>query len=118
MARASEKRNGKLEEAMSLVLQTQAAMQQGMAALQQNTAALQQNQIAFTAQMAEMRAEADRRWVHTLEEFSRIRETLNEHTRMLAELTKASLVPSRGTSACGLPIKLRFDVSQFHCARH
>ena len=71
MARARQSRNGRLEEALATVLQTQASMQQ-------NLSALQQTQTAFFAQMAEMKAESDRR-------FARIEAILIEHTRILQE---------------------------------
>jgi hypothetical protein len=64
MARARQSRNGRLEDALATLLQTQASMQQ--------------TQVAFFAQMAEMKAESDRR-------FARIEAILLEHTRILQE---------------------------------
>jgi hypothetical protein len=64
MAKARENRNGRLEDALATVLQTQASMQQTMA--------------TFLTQMAELNAESDRR-------FARIEAILLDHTRILQE---------------------------------
>ncbi len=71
MARARQSRNGRLEDALATVLLTQASMQQ-------NLSALQQTLTAFLAQMAEMKADSDRR-------FSRIEAILLDHSRILQE---------------------------------
>jgi hypothetical protein len=71
MARARQSRNGRLEDALATVLQTQATMQQ-------NVSALQQTLTAFLTQMAELKADSDRR-------FARIESILLDHTRILQE---------------------------------
>ena len=85
MARPRQSRNGRLEEALATALQTQANIQQNLSALQQiqvstqqNVSALQQTLTPFLAQMAEMKAESDRR-------FARIEAILLDHTRILQE---------------------------------
>ena len=82
MARARGQQNGRLEEALTAVLQTQATMQQ-------NVATLVQTQTAFVAQMAEMRAVSDQRWTETLARFARIEAILLEHSRILQALPDA-----------------------------
>jgi hypothetical protein len=64
MAKARENRNGQLEDALATVLQTRASMRQTLA--------------TFLAQMAELKAESDRR-------FARIEAILLDHTRFLQE---------------------------------
>jgi hypothetical protein len=71
MAKSRQSRNGRLEDALATVLQTQASMQQ-------NLSALQQTLTAFLTQMAEMKADSDRR-------FARIEAILLDHTRILQE---------------------------------
>jgi hypothetical protein len=71
MARERQSRNGRLEDALATVLQTQASMQQ-------NLSALQQTLTSFLAQMAELKADSDRR-------FARIEGILLDHTRILQE---------------------------------
>jgi hypothetical protein len=78
MAKARESRNGRLEDAMATALQTQASLQQILASVQQNQASMQQTLTAFLAQMAEMKADSDRR-------FARIEAILLDHTRILQE---------------------------------
>ena len=85
MARQRDSKNGRMEDALATVLQTQAGMQQNVTALQQNLSAIQQNVsamqqtlTAFLAQMAEMKGESDRR-------FARIESILLDHSRILQE---------------------------------
>src|SRR5262249_35561987 len=99
MARWRQSGNGRLEDALATVLQTQASMhqvqvrlQQTLGALQQthasaqeNVSSLQQTMTAFLAQIAEMRAVEDRRWAETLERFARIEAILLVHSRILQE---------------------------------
>ncbi len=78
MARSRQPRNGRLEEALATLLQTQATTQQTLSGIQQNISSLQQTLTAFLAQMAELKAESDRR-------FARIESILLDHTRILQE---------------------------------
>jgi hypothetical protein len=71
MARARSERNGRLEEAMRDLVQSQAALTQAQATLAQN-------QAQFLARMAE----TDR---INSERFARIEAILLEHSRILAE---------------------------------
>jgi hypothetical protein len=75
MARAKEQGNGRLEEAMAVLLQ--------------NTATLVQTQAAFVASMAEN----NRRWAESerniMERFSRVEAILIEHNRILQALPDA-----------------------------
>src|SRR5262249_46650209 len=81
MPRARQTRNGRLEEALATLLQTQASTQQSISASQQNISELQHNLTAFLAHMAEMKVESDRR-------FARIEAILLDHTRILQEHTR------------------------------
>jgi hypothetical protein len=83
MARARETKNGRLEDALTSLVQSRAALNQAQATLSlahatlvQTQASLVQNQAAFVALIAEMKADADRR-------FSRIEAILLEHSRIL-----------------------------------
>jgi hypothetical protein len=89
MARARGQTNGRLEEAMATLLQTQTT-------LAQNQAILVQNQAAFQAQAAEASrraAETDRRLIELEREiaarFARIEAMLLEHHRILQALPDA-----------------------------
>lgn len=83
MAPAREQRNGRFEEAMTNLLQSQAALVQSHATLAQSQATLAQNQAAFLARVTEM----DQRWSEleriNAERFARIEAILMEHTRIL-----------------------------------
>ena len=74
MARAKNQRNGRLEEAMRTLAETQAAMLQ-------TQAAFVQNQAAFQAQLAQMER-------NNSERFARIEVILFDHSRTLAELIR------------------------------
>jgi hypothetical protein len=71
MPGARGSKNGRLEEALATVLQTQASMQE-------NTSVMQHTLSAFLAQMAEMRAVADRRWRETRERFERMESLMSQ----------------------------------------
>ena len=74
MARARDQRNGRLEEAMAILLQNQAS--------------LVQNQTSFLARLADMeRINAER--------FARIEAILLEHSRILAEHSRILAEHSR-----------------------
>jgi hypothetical protein len=98
MAKSRQSRNGRLEDAMATALQTQAGMQQTLAAVQQNQASMQQTLTAFLAQMAEMKAESDRR-------FARIEAILLDHTRILQEHSR--ILQDHGRILQALPDALR-----------
>lgn len=89
MARSDKGQNGKLEEALTILAQSHETMRQTLAAVQQTQATMVQTQAAFVAQMAEMRADADRRWLQTVERFARIEAILLEHSRILHALPDA-----------------------------
>jgi hypothetical protein len=91
VAKARQSRNGRLEEALATVLLTQASMQQ-------NLSALQQTQTAFLAQMAEMKADSDRR-------FARIEAILLDHTRILQEHSR--ILQEQGRILQALPDAVR-----------
>lgn len=96
MAKARASRNGRLQDALRKLTQSQLDWQQTqqqlqqqqqqwqqqhqqlLAALQQNLATLTQTQANFVAQMAAMKEESDRR-------FARIEAILLDHTRILQE---------------------------------
>ncbi len=74
MVRSKQQKNGRLEEAMALLLQNQASFVQ-------NQAAFVQNQTSFLARMAEMdRVNSER--------FARIEAILLEHSQILDEHTR------------------------------
>jgi hypothetical protein len=89
MARARSAGNGRLEEALATLIQSQATLMQNQATLMQNQATLIQTQAAFLARVAEIDArlaEMDR--INT-ERFARIEAILLEHNRLLQALPDA-----------------------------
>jgi hypothetical protein len=92
MARSKSNGNGKLslEEAMALVLQTQATMQQTQATMQQALQQAHADMVARAAQfekeMAQLRRESDDLKRQSDERFARIEAILLEHNRILSRL--------------------------------
>jgi hypothetical protein len=89
MARTKNQRNGRLEEAMTNLLQSQAALTQAHATLAQSQATLIQTQAEFTAEMAQLRrgfAETNR---INDQRFARIEAILSELVRILHALPDA-----------------------------
>jgi hypothetical protein len=91
MARQRQSRNGRLEDALATVLQTQASMQQ-------NLSALQLTLTSFLTQMAEMKADSDRG-------FARIEAILLDHTRILQEHSR--ILQEHGRILQALPDAVR-----------
>ncbi len=89
MPRAKEQRNGRLEEAMTNLLQAQASLAQNLAALAQNQTALRARVAAMDNRFADM----DRRFVEmersNSERFFRIEAILIQHSQILQALPEA-----------------------------
>jgi hypothetical protein len=79
MARAKHNGNGKLDEALAAVLQTQAVMQQAQADMITRAA-------QFEKEMAQMRRESEDLRRASDERFARIEAILIEHNRILSRL--------------------------------
>lgn len=82
MARAKPPDNGRLEELIAIVLQTQATMQQ-------NTAAMQAEMREFQKQFFEIQRRIDERFTRIDDRFARIEAILLEHNRILMALPDA-----------------------------
>jgi hypothetical protein len=82
MARACASGNGRLEEAMTALIQNQATLTGLQATLVQTQAAFMQNQTALLARMAESEA----RTAEILQRLDRIETILIDHSRLLQTL--------------------------------
>ena len=89
MARAKNAGNGRLEEALANLIQSQAALTQSQATLMQNQATLTQTQAAFVARMSEIDARVAEMDRLNAERFARIEALLLEHNRILQALPDA-----------------------------
>ncbi len=89
MAHARSNGNGKLETAMTSLVQAQASLVQSQASLVEANAALAQSQAAFLKRMAELETDiAQTNRVNT-ERFARIEVILIEHSRILKAMPDA-----------------------------
>jgi ABC-type uncharacterized transport system permease subunit len=93
MARTRSQGNGRIEELIATILQTQASLQQNLAIMQQNTqqniSTLQQNTLTMQAEWSEFRKQSVEVQRSIDQRFARIEALLLEHHRMLEALPDA-----------------------------
>jgi len=89
MARAREPQNGRLEDALRALVQSQATLTQAHASLAQTQAEFLAQMAEYAKQHAETVRRLDAFERHCMERFSRIEAILIEHSRILHALPDA-----------------------------